>query len=73
MLLINYKVELELKSTNHFAWSVLSNDNTDVDPNNIISSIKDTKLYETVVSKRQSKTITNSYQRIWKISILEGK
>lgn len=49
MLLIKGKVEFKFKWTNH---SVLSdNDNDDAHSNNIIFSIKDTKLHVSVVRK----------------------
>ena len=44
-----------------------------IDSNNIIFTVKATKLYVPVVtlSARESKTIKTSSQRIWKISLLE--
>ena len=50
MLLINYKVELKLKWMNHCFLSTFDNNNTDADPNNIIFTIKDTKLYVPIVT-----------------------
>ena len=50
MLLINYKVELKLKWMNHCFLSAFDNNNTDADPNNIIFTIKDTKLYVPIVT-----------------------
>ena len=50
MLLVNCKMELELKRTKHFLFSVpgAAADNTSDNPNNIFI-IKDTKLYFPVV------------------------
>ena len=50
--LINYKVELKLKWTKHCVLIVLGNenDNTDVSSNNVIVTIKGTKLYIPVVT-----------------------
>ena len=50
MLLINCKVELKLKWTKYCVLSTAGNDNTNSDPNNIIFTIKDTKLYVPVVT-----------------------
>ena len=50
MLLINYKVELKLKWMSHCFLSAFDNNNTDADPNNIIFTIKDTKLYVPIVT-----------------------
>ena len=49
MSLINSKVELRLKWTNHCVLSANGNDNTDANPNDIIFTIKDTKIYAPVV------------------------
>ena len=62
--LINCKVELKLKWIKYCVLSVGSTEN-DVNDNNIIFTIKDTKLYIPVVTffscyKRQSKTIKTS-------------
>ena len=52
MQFINCKVELKLRRTRYCALSVLGNesDNANVDSNNIIFTIKDTKLYVLVVT-----------------------
>ena len=63
MPLINCKVELKLEWLNHCALSGNGNDNTDADPNDVIFTIKNTKLYvpcSLIVSKRQPKTIKTS-------------
>ena len=48
--LINYKVKLKLKWIKHCALVTGSVDNTNSDPNNIIFTIIDTKLYVPVVT-----------------------
>ena len=53
MPLLNCKVELNLKWTKYCVFSVFSaagNDNTNANPNNIINTIKDNKLYVPVVT-----------------------
>ena len=70
MPLINCKVELELKWTKCCVLSAAGNDNTNAKPNNIIFTIKGTKLYVPVVtlssrdnqklSKRLSKRLERS-------------
>ena len=50
MPLINCKIELKRKWTKHCVLSVLGNDNPNVNSNNIIFIIKDTKLYVHVVT-----------------------
>ena len=49
MPLINWKLELKLKRTNHSVLFAKANDNTDAHPNKIIF-LKDTKLYLLVVT-----------------------
>ena len=49
MPLINCKIELKLKWTNHCVLATGSNDNYDINSDNIIFTIKDTKLYVSVV------------------------
>ena len=66
MQLIDCKVELKLKWTNHCAQSADDVDNNGANPNNIIFTIKHTKLYillVTLISKRQSKAIKNYSRR----------
>ena len=50
MPLIYYKVKLKLKWTKSCVLSAASADNTNAYPNNIIFTIKDTKLYAPVVT-----------------------
>ena len=60
MSLVNCKIELKLKWTKYCALLAKGNDNDDANCNNIIFTIKDTKLYvlvENVISKRQSQVI----------------
>ena len=58
MLLINCKVELKLNWTKYCVLSEAgANNNNNANSDNIIFSIKDTKLCVPVVNKRQSKTI----------------
>lgn len=45
MLLMNYKVELRLKWTNHYVLSESVNDNDDTNSNNVIFIIKDSILF----------------------------
>ena len=49
MLLINCKIGLKLKWTKYYVLSVNDNGNTNTNPNNIFT-IKDTKLYLSVVT-----------------------
>ena len=48
--MINFKVELKLKWTKYCVCSESGNDNTNVNPNNIIFTIKNTNLYVPVVT-----------------------
>ena len=50
MPLIYYKVKLKLKWTKSCVLSAASADNTNAYPNNIIFTIKNTKLYAPVVT-----------------------
>ena len=50
MPLINCKVELKHKQTKHCVLAEAGNDNTNDNPNNIIFTIKDTKLYVPVAT-----------------------
>ena len=50
MPLINCKVELKLKWTKYFVLSEASADNVNNDSNNIIFTIKDSKLYVPVLT-----------------------
>ena len=62
MPLINYKIELKLRYTKYCVFSAAGADNTNDNPNNIISTIKDKKLYVLVVPL-SAKDIKN-YQNI---------
>ena len=57
MSLINCKVELKLQWSKHCVLAVASNDNTDVNPDNIIFTIKHT--YMSLLSLYQQKKIKN--------------
>ena len=50
MTLINCKIESKLKWTKSCVLTAAGADNTDAIPNNIIVTIKDTKLYVSVVT-----------------------
>ena len=50
MPLINCKIDLKLEQTKHFALAAAGNNNTDANPNNIMFTIKNTKLYAPVVT-----------------------
>ena len=62
--LINCKVELKLRRTKHCVLCVTANDNNNDNPNKTIFTVKGTKLYVHVVSKRKPKIIKTSSQRI---------
>ena len=69
MLLINCKVELKLIWKKYCVLSSNGNDDTDADPNNIIVTIKDTKLYVPVVTlsakdiEKLSKLFSSGFER----------
>ena len=69
MPLINCKVELKLKWKKYCVLSAAGNDNTNANPNNIIFTIKDTKLYVPVVtlsakdSQKLSKLLRKGFER----------
>ena len=48
--LINCKVILKLKWTKHCVLSAACNDNANANPDNVIFTIKDTKLYALVIT-----------------------
>ena len=50
MPLITCKVELKLKWMKHYVLATAGVDNTNANPNNIIFTIKETKLYVPVVT-----------------------
>ena len=55
-------MELKLKWTNHCVLSANDNDNSDADPNNIIFTIQDTKLYVPIVTLS-----AKDNQNLWKL------
>ena len=61
MPLINYKVELKLKWSNYFVLSAAGNENPNGYADDIIFTIKDTKLYVPLVtlSRRDNQKLTN--------------
>ena len=61
MPLINWKVELKRRSTKHCVFSVLgnTNNNTNADLNNINFTMKDTKIYISLLSLYQQETTKN--------------
>ena len=67
--LINCKAKLKLKWTNHCVLFANGNDNDDANSNNLISTIKDTKLYIPVVTlstknnRKLSKHISKGFER----------
>ena len=70
MPLINCKVELKLKWTKNCVLSAAGNDNTNANPNNIIFTIKDTKLYVSVITlssrdnQKLSKRLSKRFERL---------
>ena len=72
MTLINRKVELKLKWTNYYVLSVAGNENNineNANANNIVFTIKDTKLYVPVVTlsekgnQKLSKRLSKGFER----------
>ena len=69
MLLINCKVELKIKWTKYCVWSAPGADNANVNSNNIIFTIKKSKLYVSVVTvlarenQKLSKRLNNRFER----------
>ena len=69
MPLINCKIELKLKWTKYYFLSTAGNDNTNANPNNIIFTMKDTKLYFPVVTlsardkPKLSKLLAKEFER----------
>ena len=66
---INCKVELKLKWTKYCALSAAGADNTNANPSNIIFTIKDTRLFFSVVTftakdyQKLSKLLSKGFQR----------
>ena len=69
MLLINSKIELKLKWTNHSVLSAAGAGNANAKSNNIIFTIKDTKLYIPIVTlserdnQKLSKFLSKGFER----------
>ena len=69
MPLINCKIELTLKWTKYYVLSTAGNDNSNANCNNIIFTMKDTKLYFPVVTlsargkPKLSKLLTKEFER----------
>ena len=61
MSLINCKVELKLMWINHRLLSANGNENTDADPINIIFTIKDTKVYVTVITLSENLKLSKKF------------
>ena len=61
---INCKIELKLKWTKYCALTAAGTDNTDANPNNIIFTIKDTKLYVPVITLSARDNPTKNYQKL---------
>ena len=70
MILINCKIELKCTWTNHCVLSENDNDNDDGNSNNIIFTIKDTKLHLPVVTlsakgnQKLSKRLSKGCERL---------
>ena len=72
--LINCKVELNLKWTKHCFLSAAASDNVNnIDSNSIIYCQRHKFISSSCkfIRKRQSETIKKSWQRIWKIILME--
>ena len=69
MPLIICKAELKIRWTKHCILSAVANDNDGVNPNNIIFTIKDTKLYvpfftvSTKDNQKLSKLLSKRFER----------
>ena len=69
MPLINFKVELNFTWTKHCVLAVAGNDNADANLDNIIFTIKDTKLFFPVVTlsakdnQKLSKLLSKEFER----------
>ena len=65
MPLINCKVELKLKWTKYCILASNSTDNTDADQDNIVFTIKGTKLYVPVVtlSTKDSQKVSKRFRK----------
>ena len=65
MPLINCKAELQLEWAKHYVLAATGNDNTDANTDNIIFTIKDTKLYVPVVilSAKYNQELSKFYSK----------
>ena len=69
MPLFNCKIELKLKWTKYCVLTVAGDDNTDTNLNNVIFTIKDTKLFVPVVTlsandnKKLSKPLSKEFKK----------
>ena len=70
MPLINCKVELKHKLTKYCVLSAADSDNTNANPNNIIFTIKDTKLSVPVVtlSAKENQKISKLLSKVFERS-----
>ena len=70
MLLINCKVELKIKWAKYCVLSAGGNDNTNNNPDNIIFTVKDTKLYVPMATlstrddQKLSKLLSRGFERV---------
>ena len=73
MPLINRKVELKLKWTNHYVLSANGDCNADADPTNIIFYIKDIKLYFPLVilSVKDNQKLAKRFSKGNKVQSIE--
>ena len=71
MTLINFKVELKLKWTNHCVLSAVGTDNADTNYNNIMFTIKDTKLYVPIIpiSAKNNQKLSNVFSKGFERSV----
>ena len=71
MPLINYKIELKLKWINYCVLSAAGNDNSNGNDDNIIFTIKDTRLYVSVVmlSARNNQKLTKILRKGFERSV----
>ena len=71
MSLINCKVELKLRWTNHCVLAVTANDNNSDNPNRIIFTIKDSRLYVPVValSAKDNQKLSKLFSKIFERSV----
>ena len=71
MPLINCKVELKLKWTKYCVLSAAGNDDTNANPNNIIFTIKGTKLYVPLVilSARDNQKLSKLFSKVFERSV----